>query len=181
MVIRAQQGDRAAFADLVSAMGRRLQSSADAILRDRTLAEDATQQALISIWRDLPTLRDPQRFEAWAFRVLVRACYAEGKKARRWIPGIPESPTKVASDEVDAVADRDQLDRAFRRLSLEQRAVIVLHHYLDMSRTDVAAALGIPLGTVHSRLRHAISAMRAAIEADARPVSSRTVLEEPSR
>jgi RNA polymerase sigma-70 factor (ECF subfamily) len=178
LVIRAQQGDRAAFADIVAAMGSRLQSTADAILRDRTLAEDATQQALIGIWRDLPALRDPMRFEPWAFRVLVRICYAEGKRARRWMAGISGSVTTAVSDDVDAVIDRDQLERAFRRLTLEQRAVIVLHHYLDMSRTDVAAALGIPLGTVNSRLRHALLALRAAMEADARSPGKVQALEK---
>jgi RNA polymerase sigma-70 factor (ECF subfamily) len=181
LVIRAQHGDQAAFADLVSAIGGRLQSTAYGILREGTLAEDATQQALIGIWRDLPALRDPERFEAWAFRVLVRTCYSEGKRARRSISGLPTHQTISTLDDVDAVIERDQLDRAFRRLTLDQRAVIVLHHYLDMSRVDVAVALGIPLGTVHSRLRHALSAMRAAIEADARPRAHVRVLEEVSR
>jgi RNA polymerase sigma-70 factor (ECF subfamily) len=141
------------------------------ILRDIDLAEDATQQALLSIWRDLPQLRDPARFEAWSYRLLVRACYAEARRTRRAgsILRLLPAGEPTASDDLAAVADRDQLERGFRRLSIDHRAVVVLHHYLDLSLADVADALGIPEGTVRSRLHYAMRGLRAAMAADSRP------------
>jgi RNA polymerase sigma-70 factor (ECF subfamily) len=141
------------------------------ILRDIDLAEDATQQALLSIWRDLPQLRDPARFEAWSYRLLVRACYAEGRKQRRWAPNLRLLPADELMDAggYDSVVDRDQLETGFRRLSLDHRTVVVLHHYLDLPLDRVAELLGVPVGTVHSRLHHAMRGLRAALDADARP------------
>jgi RNA polymerase sigma-70 factor (ECF subfamily) len=141
------------------------------ILRDTDLADDATQQALLSIWRDLPQLRDPARFDAWSYRLLVRACYAEGSRARRSSPNIrllPANEPEVAEG-LSSVVDRDQLERGFRRLSIDHRAVVVLHHYLDLPLDEVADVLGVPAGTVRSRLHHAMRGLRAALEADARP------------
>jgi len=171
LVIRAQHGDEEAFASLAVAVGDRLHAVAHRILRDIELAEDATQQALLSIWRDLPQLRDPARFEAWSYRLLVRACYAEGRKMRRSGTNLRLLPADepMAVDELATVADRDQLERGFRRLSIDHRAVVVLHHYLDLSLPDVADALGVPEGTVRSRLHHAMRGLRAALDADARP------------
>jgi RNA polymerase sigma-70 factor (ECF subfamily) len=171
LVVRAQGGDQAAFAGLLDGDGGRLLAIADGILRDRGLAEDATQRALLTIWRDLPGLRDPDRYEAWSYRVLVRTCYAEARRARGWLPNVlsPVTVDGTAYDPLGNVVDRDQLERAFRRLSVEQRAVIVLHHYLELPRPEIAEALGVPLGTVHSRLRNAMAALRAALDADARP------------
>jgi len=173
LVIQAQRGDEEAFASLAVAVGDRLHAVAHRILRDLDLAEDATQQALLTIWRDLPQLRDPARFEAWSYRVLVRACYAEGRRTRRWTPSLrlvsadePTGPGELAS-----VVDRDQLERGFRRLSIDHRAVVVLHHYLDLPLDEVAEALGVPVGTVRSRLHYAMRGLRAALEADARPAS----------
>jgi RNA polymerase sigma-70 factor, ECF subfamily len=143
------------------------------ILRDTDLAEDATQQALLSIWRDLPQLRDPARFDAWSYRLLVRACYAEGSRARRSVPNVrllPADQPEVAEG-LSSVVDRDQLERGFRRLSIDHRAVVVLHHYLDLPLDEVADVLGVPAGTVRSRLHHAMRGLRAAIEADARPAT----------
>jgi len=135
-----------------------------------SLAEDATQQALLSIWRDLPQLKDPEKFDAWSYRLLIRACYAEGGKQRRWLPQLPfiDHDEPLADNDVALVLDRDQLDRGFRRLSIEHRAVVVLHHYQDMSIDEIAAALGVPAGTVRSRLHYAMRALRTALEADAR-------------
>lgn len=173
LVIRAQHGDEGAFASLAVVCGDRLHAVAHRILRDIDLAEDATQQALLAIWRDLPQLRDPARFEAWSYRLLVRACYAEGRRTRRGTPTFRLLPTDEPAD-ADVVAlvhDRDQLERGFRRLSIDHRAVVVLHHYLDLSIDEVAEALGVPAGTVRSRLHHAMRGLRAALNADLQPVS----------
>jgi RNA polymerase sigma-70 factor (ECF subfamily) len=173
LVSRAQAGDEGAFMSLAVAVGDRLHSVAHRILRDTDLAEDATQQALLAIWRDLPQLRDPARFDAWSYRLLVRACYAEGRKARVWSPNLRLLGTDepMSTDAVHTVHDRDQLERGFRRLSVEHRAVVVLHHYLDLPLTDVAETLGVPEGTVRSRLHYAMRGLRAALDADARPTA----------
>ena len=141
------------------------------ILRDLDLAEDATQQALLSIWQDLPQLRDPARFEAWSYRLLVRACYAEDRKQRRWAPNLRLLPAEepTSADGFSSVVDRDQLESGFRRLSIEHRAVVVPHHYLDLPIERVAELLGVPVGTAHSRLHYAMRGLRAALDADARP------------
>jgi RNA polymerase sigma-70 factor (ECF subfamily) len=153
------------------AAGDRLHTVAHRILRDIELAEDATQQALLAIWRDLPQLRDPARFDAWSYRLLVRACYAEGRKERHWTPNMRllDSDEPMQADGSSAVVDRDQLERGFRRLSIDHRAVVVLHHYLDWPLDRVAETLGIPVGTARSRLHHAMRGLRAALDADARP------------
>jgi RNA polymerase sigma-70 factor (ECF subfamily) len=171
LVIRAQHGDKAAYGLLAAGIADRFLAVARRILRDLDLAEDATQQALLAIWQDLPQLRDPARFEAWSYRLLVRACYAEGRKTRAWAPNLRLLPVDVpaAEDELGSVVDRDQLERGFRRLTLDHRAVVVLHHFLDLPVDRVAEILGIPAGTVHTRLRHAMRALRAALDADARP------------
>jgi RNA polymerase sigma-70 factor (ECF subfamily) len=171
LVTQAQHGDEEAFASLALAVGDRLHAVAHRILRDTDLAEDATQQALLSIWRDLPQLRDPARFDAWSYRLLVRACYAEGRRTRQWTPNIRllTADEPMSADGSSAVIDRDQLERGFRRLSIDHRAVVVLHHYLDWPLDQIAETLGVPLGTVRSRLHHAMRGLRAALDADARP------------
>ena len=173
LVTRAQHGDEEAFASLAVAAGDRLHTVAYRILRDIGLAEDATQQALLAIWRDLPQLRDPARFDAWSYRLLVRACYAEGRKERTWTPRLRLLPSyePTQADGSTTVIDRDQLERGFRRLSIDHRAVVVLHHYLDWPLDRVADALGIPAGTARSRLHHAMRGLRAALDADARPTA----------
>jgi RNA polymerase sigma-70 factor (ECF subfamily) len=172
LVTRAQHGDRAAFGLLAAEIATRFLAVSRRILRDIDLAEDATQQALVAIWRDLPQLRDPARFDAWSYRLLVRACYAEGRRNRRWSPNLRLLPLDMpATDRLDLVVDRDQLERGFRRLSIDHRAVVVLHHYLDLSLEEVAETLGVPPGTVRSRLHHAMRGLRAALDADARPVA----------
>jgi RNA polymerase sigma-70 factor (ECF subfamily) len=174
LIGRAQRGDEVAFASLALAAGDRLHAVAFRILRDADLAEDATQQALVAAWQNLPKLRDPARFEAWAYRLLVRACYAEGKKERRWAPNLrmlpADEPATKDWDGLGSVIDRDQLETAFRRLSLEHRAVVVLHHYLDLPLDRVADLLGIPVGTVNSRLHYATRRLRVALDADAEPI-----------
>jgi len=171
LVKRAQRGDSEAFTCLASALGTRFLAVSNRILGDIGLAEDATQQALLSIWRDLPKLRDPARFEAWSYRLLVRACYAEGHRGRLWAPNLHLLPVDepMAVDDTSSVLDRDQLERAFRRISLKHRSVLVLHHYLDLSPDEIAEALDVPVGTISSRLHYALRAMRLALDADAAP------------
>ena len=177
LVIRAQRGDEQAFASLAVAVGDRLHALSHRILRDIDLAEDATQQTLLAIWRDLPQLRDPARFDAWSYRLLVRACYAEGRKTRQWAPNLHVLPVvePACPDATSSVVDRDQLERGFRRLSIDHRAVVVLHHYLDLPLEKVAETLDIPIGTAKSRLLHAMRGLRAALDADARPVRQEAV------
>ena len=173
LVVRAQRGDKGAFTLLAGAIADRFLAVARRILRDRDLAEDATQQALLAIWQDLPRLRDPDRFESWSYRVLVHACYAEGRKERRWSPNLRILPLDETSADrsLESVVDRDQLERGFRRLTIDQRTVVVLYHYLDKPLDEIARILGIPVGTAHSRLHHAMRGMRAALDADARPTA----------
>ncbi len=173
LVVRAQRGDMEAYSLLAARIADRFLGVARRILRDRDLAEDATQQALLTAWQDLPRLNDPARFEAWSYRLLVHACYAEGRKERRWAPNLHVLPTDEAmSDaELGAVVDRDQLERGFRRLPIDHRTVLVLYHYLDKPLDEIARILEIPVGTAHSRLHHAMRGMRAALEADARPTA----------
>jgi len=170
LVVRAQSGDQAAFAMLAVDIGPRFHAIAYRILRDVTLAEDAVQQALLDTWQDLPRLREPERFEGWSYRLLVRVCYAQARRSRRRLAEIeiPESGIRAPSDDYAVVAARDELDRGFRRLPVEQRTVVVLHHYLGMSVKEVADAVDAPVETVRSRLKRALTALRGALEADAR-------------
>jgi RNA polymerase sigma factor (sigma-70 family) len=178
LVMRAQHGDRGAYALVAGAIADRFLAVARRILRDRDLAEDATQQALLAIWQDLPQLKDPARFEAWSYRLLVHACYAEGRKERRWAPNLRLLPVDepAADEDLSSVIDRDQLERGFRRLSIDHRTVVVLYHYLDTPLDEIARILEIPVGTAHSRLHHAMRGMRAALDADSRPKAREVAL-----
>jgi RNA polymerase sigma-70 factor (ECF subfamily) len=169
-VDRAKGGDGEAFDALARTVGDRCMAIAYRILRDADLADDAVQAALITAWRELRTLRDPDRFEPWLHRILTNECYAEARRRTRWSADIRILPVDRGQDScgILTVNDRDQLDRAFRRLTLEQRAVLVFRHYLDLSVVEVADRLGIPVGTVKSRLHHATAALRASLEADGR-------------
>ena len=168
------RGDREAFGVLVVHTSDRMYAIATRILRDAELAEDALQSALLTAWRQLPTLRDPDRFEAWVRRLLVHACYAEARRRRAWAANVRVLPVDgpAAPDMLVSVADRDALDRAFRRLTIEQRAVFVLHHHVGLQLVEIAETLGVPAGTARSRLHYATRALRAAVEADAAPVQS---------
>jgi RNA polymerase sigma-70 factor (ECF subfamily) len=167
LVERARHGDQEAFAELVHQISDTLFGVARRILRDPGLAEDALQNALVTIWRKLPGLRDPDSFEGWAFRILVRACYADAPRNRRWTTTVRVLPVDRASDEdgLTAISNRDELERAFRGLPLDQRAVFVLHHHVGLSLVEVAEVLGIPDGTARSRLFYATRALRSAFEA----------------
>ena len=173
LVERARSGDQEAFADLVHQVSDTLLGVARRILRDPGLAEDVLQTALLTIWRKLPHLRDADRFEAWAFRILVHACYADASRNRRWTSSIRILHADLASDvdDIQSVSDRDELERAFRRLPLDQRAVFVLHHHVGLPLVEVAETLGIPDGTARSRLHYATRALRAAFEAARAPAA----------
>lgn len=172
-VDRAKRGDEEAFDALARMVGDRCMAIASWILRDVDLAEDAVQAALVRAWRELRTLRDADRFEAWLHKILTNECYAEARRRTRWSANIRVLPVpdSVSTGGILSVNDRDQLERAFRRLTLEQRSVLVFHHYLDLSLPEVAARLGIPLGTAKSRLRLATAALRASLDADDRSTS----------
>src|SRR6188508_1300037 len=167
------RGDREAFGVLVVHTSDRMYAIATRILRDAELAEDALQSALLTAWRQLPTLRDPDRFEAWVRRLLVHACYAEARRRRAWAANVRVLPIDgpAGADDIVSIDDRDQLDRAFRRLSVEQRAIFVLHHHEGRSLVEIADTLGIPAGTARSRLHYATRVLRAAIAADAEPLA----------
>ena len=163
LVELASRGDRDAFAALASASVDRLFAIARRILQDNERAQDAVQSALMGAWRDLPSLRDPQRFQPWLNKLLVRACYEEAHKDRayrRTVRVITMEPAEP--DRSSWLADRDQLERAFRRLNVEQRAVVVLHFYLGLALKDAAEVLAIPEGTARSRLHYAPRMMRSA-------------------
>jgi RNA polymerase sigma-70 factor (ECF subfamily) len=172
LVERARKGDRDAFASLVHQVSDALFAVAHRILRDSDLAEDALQDALITAWRKLPHLREPERFEAWVHRILVHACYAEARRSRRWTANVRALPVDgpATPDAHLSVADRDELERAFRRLPFDQRVVFVYHHYVGLPLVEIAETLGIPAGTARSRLHYATRTLRAVIEADAEPV-----------
>ena len=167
LVERARAGDQQAFADLVHQISDTLYGVARRILRDTGLAEDVLQTALVTIWRKLPHLRDSERFDAWAFRILVHACYADAPRNRQWAMTVRALPLERAdpTDDFQSIDDRDELERAFRALPLDQRAVFVLHHHVGLPLVAVAETLGIPDGTARSRLHYATRALRAAFEA----------------
>jgi RNA polymerase sigma-70 factor (ECF subfamily) len=175
LVIRAQQGDHDAFSGLAAASIGGLLAVARLIIRDDDRAQDAVQEALVRAWLDIRGLRDPARFDAWLHRLLVRSCYRAAKRERgRRLVEVTLLPMDGRStpDSQAALAARDVLERGFRELPTEQRAVLVLHHYLDLRDADAADVLDIPLGTFKSRLNRATVALRAAVEADEREAIS---------
>jgi RNA polymerase sigma-70 factor (ECF subfamily) len=170
LIEAAQRGDRAAFVDLIRPRTDRLFGVAQRILRDVDRAEDALQDGLVIAWRDLRSVRNPDRFDAWLQRLVIHVCLNQATRERRRAAQLRVLPVDgpAAPDELLSVADRDLLDRGFRRLPPEQRAILVMHHYLGFAPSEIAENLGIPAGTARSRLHHAHRAMRAALEADAR-------------
>ncbi len=168
---RARRGDHDAFATMAGAALFRLDAAARLILRDPDQAKDAVQETLVRAWRDLPTLRSPDRFDAWLHRLLVHACLNEARRLRRHRFDVELIATHgpAVDDDSSVAHDRDQLRRGFSRLEPDARALIVLHHYLDLPLPEVALACGIPLGTAKSRLHRALRTMRAALDADLRP------------
>ena len=165
LVRRAQSGDREAFETLARESYDRMYAFARRVLRDGAAAEDAVQEALIRIWRDLRSLRDVERFDAWSNRLLVRACHDEWRRTRRVRRDVGDLELERADtrDDYATVGHRDELERAFAQLSIEHRAVVVLTHYQGYSAADAGEILGIPAGTVYSRLHYALRALRSAI------------------
>jgi RNA polymerase sigma-70 factor, ECF subfamily len=170
-----RDGDERAFAELVDLNGDRCYAIAYRILRDAERAQDAVQQAFLLAWRELPRLRDPERFEMWLQRLLVNACYEEFRRYRRWSTNVRTLPVDGpgAPDQTVMVAERDALERAFQRLSAEHRAVVVLHHHAGVPLAAIAEIAGVPLGTVKSRLHYATRTLRKALAVDR--VERRTV------
>jgi len=175
LVVRAQGGDRDAFGVLARSHADRMFAIGQRILRDSGLAEDAMQVSLVAAWRQLPALRDPEKFGAWLTKLLVHECYAESRKRSRMNAQIRVVPMTeaTASDDILAFIDRDELERGFRRLPVDQRTVLVLHHFVGLEPAEIAETLGLPPGTVRSRLHYGHRAMRAVLEADARTAAGR--------
>jgi RNA polymerase sigma-70 factor, ECF subfamily len=174
LVVRAQRGDHDAFAVLANGFIARLDAAARLIVRDPDLARDAVQDGFFRAWRNLPTLRDPDRFEGWLRSLVARSCLDLLRRRRRRPIEVELSDTdgEVLADPTSVIADRDLLDLILRRLPPEQRAVVVLHYYFDLALPDVADTLGIPLGTAKSRLHRSLALMRATVgddEADTAP------------
>jgi RNA polymerase sigma-70 factor, ECF subfamily len=177
LVRLARDGDRDAFDILMTAVVDHLYRIARLILRDFDSAEDAVQEALVRCWRDLPGLRDPDRFDAWLNRLLLHAVTDESRTRRRSIANVRLLRIEPSqSDGAGALADRDELGRVFDRLSIDHRTIVVFHHYLGFTVDEAATTIGIPVGTAKSRLHYATEALRAALEADARSGSIGKVL-----
>ncbi len=176
LVARVQHGDQRAFEALATADHPRLYRVAYGVMGDHALAQDVTQQALLDIWRKIRRLRDPAKYEGWSYRLLVRVCYAEAKRQPDWMSNDDLSPAAEprAADAYGVIADREQLEWGFRRLSMEHRVVLSLRHLLGMTPEEVASTLGVSRWTVYSRLQRATKAMRAALEADDRTVTAST-------
>jgi RNA polymerase sigma factor (sigma-70 family) len=172
LVIRAGRGDHDAFAQLATDAYARLHRTAQLILRREDLASDAVQEALMGAWVHIRAVRDPDRFDAWLNRLVVRACYTELRRAKRRPiqvgVGVDAVDGPRIDDSTSALADRDELERGFRLLSVEHRAALAVHHYLGLRDGEAATVLDIPIGTYKSRLHRAHAALRAALEADAR-------------
>jgi RNA polymerase sigma-70 factor (ECF subfamily) len=164
-------GDRDAFGILAERSLPRLVGTAGLILRDADAdaADDAAQDTLVRAWRDLPGLRDPDRFDAWLHRVMVRACGDQLRRRQRdrRAEAVMTAPS-TRPDAAQRLADRDEMERALGRLSVEQRTAVVLHYYLGLSHPEIAEATGQPIGTVKSRISRALDALQAALAADAR-------------
>jgi RNA polymerase sigma-70 factor (ECF subfamily) len=170
LVERAKAGDHEAFSELARLWVDRLYAIAHLILRDAERADDATQEALVACWRDLRALRDPDQFDSWIRRILVRSCYREARRERAF-HRIEMKVGTIGRPDVDPgsdLADRDELARGLARLDPEQRALIAMHYYVGLPLAETADALGLPVGTVKSRLHRATQALRASLDAEAR-------------
>jgi RNA polymerase sigma-70 factor, ECF subfamily len=172
LIERAREGDHEAFTVLLDARLARLDAAARLILRDGELARDAVQEAMLRAWRDLPGLRDPDRFDAWLHRLIVNACLDLVRRRKRRVIEVELTPIDppATHDISSALADRQLLDQALAGLQPGHRAVVALHYLLGMPLPDVARALGIPLGTAKSRLHYALAAMRTTVTSEPAPI-----------
>lgn len=169
LALAARAGDTASFEVLVRRHVDRMYGVARLMLRDPDLAEDAVQEGFVRAWRDIGSLRDPSRFESWLHTLIVRACYDQARRSRRWQAEVRVlAPVTELASHDQASSDRDVIERGFRMLSPEHRMVLVLHFFLDLSASEIGARLGIPSGTARSRLHYALTALRSALEADER-------------
>jgi RNA polymerase sigma-70 factor (ECF subfamily) len=170
VVTRAMHGDHDAFAALIGLSANRLYAMACLILRDSDRAEDAAQEAVVRAWRELPRLRDPDKFDAWLHKLTVNACFDEARRVtRRAEVSLLRLADRTTADHAGEYVEQDRVDAAFRRLPFDQRTVLVLQHHFDLSHTEIAETLGIPLGTVKARIRYGLAALRASLDADDRP------------
>jgi RNA polymerase sigma-70 factor (ECF subfamily) len=167
VVRRAQHADQEAFAEIVNESLDRLFAIASLMTRDRSLAEDAVQDAMLRAWRDLPKLRDVDRLPAWLSRLTVNATYDLLRK-RRKVRELKPLDDSIAAhgNEAAQTVDRALVLWAYGQLPAEQRAIVVLHYYVGLSLDEAADTLAVPRGTVRSRLHAALGAMRRAIAAD---------------
>ena len=169
LIERARRGDREAYEAIVVTSSDRLYAVALRTLRDADAAGEALQASLVRIWQDLPTLRDPDRFEGWSYRILINCCRMQRRASRRIEGRVERSdePGFVGDSQLE-LAVRDELEHAFRALPIDQRLVMVLRYYRDLSVAEIARMLSISEGTVKSRLHAGRRAMRAVLESEAR-------------
>jgi len=160
LLVRARAGDREAFESIVLAKGEPLFRTALAILGNEPDARDATQETFVSAWRALPRLRDLDRFDAWLGRILINECRMALRHRRR-VHEVPISDSPDSPDPRLPTSDRTDFDEAFDRLTVDQRAILVLHHVQGYGVGEIATWLGIPSGTVKWRLSRARRALAA--------------------
>jgi RNA polymerase sigma-70 factor (ECF subfamily) len=173
LVDRAKRGDHDAFTRLVDGSVDRLYTVANLILRDADRAQDAVQEALVSAWRDLPALREPDAWDAWLYRLTVWSCYRHAKRDRRRslieLQAMPDATSTHVPDHASPIIDRGLLERELGRLPVDQRAVLVTHFYLGYPISEVAQILGVPVGTAKSRLNRGLTALRIAFSVEPEP------------
>jgi RNA polymerase sigma-70 factor (ECF subfamily) len=169
LVVAARDGDLGAFESLLVSRLGRTHRMARAVLGSPEMAGDAVQDAWLTAWRQLPRLREPERFDAWLDRIVFNACRMVVRRHGRMREvGMPEGFDVAAEgDGPDQVVERDILESAFARLTVDQRTILVLHHLEQRPLTVIADVLGIPVGTAKSRLHAARAALDRALE-DAR-------------
>ncbi len=178
LVEKTRTGDRAAFDDLVRSRIDSVYRTSLAILGDAADAADATQETFVSAWRGFGSLRDADRIDAWLGRINVNACRMQlrrrGRSKVREIrmidrDGEPSLDLPQPGRPLDdRMAEADVFDRAFGRLSVDERAILVLHHLQERSVVEIAAALDAPVGTIKARLHRARAALESALAKESR-------------
>jgi RNA polymerase sigma-70 factor (ECF subfamily) len=167
LVEMAARGDRLAFEQLVESRVDRIFRTACAILGNEADAHDATQEAFIAAWVQLPRLRDGARFDAWLNRVILNGCRDSLRRRSRSREVDLGGFERGSPDAQGEVADRAAFNAAFERLGAADRSILVLHHLHQLPLAEIAARLGVPLGTAKSRLHTARRALQRALEAEA--------------